>query len=273
MTKQPNSRVNLDKAIERLFGSGPAFLDARSILANTIVGQFLPDGVAKGGSALKLRFGWVGFRATRDLDTARRSSLQVFQERLSERLREGWNGFSGTIAAARPARPRGVPPAYVMRPYEIKLSYLGKPWCTVHLEVGHDEIGDADNPEHILSPEIAAMFESLGFPHPSPVPLMPLPYQIAQKIHGATSPGSHRAHDLIDLQLILARNELDLSQARRLCERLFAYRGQQAWPPVVILGENWTSLYDAQKGGLPVLSTVEEAINWANTLISRIANA
>ena len=25
----------------------------------------------------------------------------------------------------------------------VRLSYLGKPWCTVPLEVGHNEIGDA----------------------------------------------------------------------------------------------------------------------------------
>ena len=65
MNKAPNSRVNLDKAIERHFGSGAKFIEARSLLASAIVGQFLPDGVAKGGSALKLRFGADGFRATR----------------------------------------------------------------------------------------------------------------------------------------------------------------------------------------------------------------
>lgn len=31
-----------------------------------------------------------------------------------------------------------------MQPYDVKLDYLGKPWCTVPLEVGHNEIGDAD---------------------------------------------------------------------------------------------------------------------------------
>ena len=77
MNKPPNSRVNLDKAIERHFGTDARFVEARSILANAIVGQFLPDGVAKGGSALKLRFGTHGFRATRDLDAARRGGALI----------------------------------------------------------------------------------------------------------------------------------------------------------------------------------------------------
>lgn len=34
MTKPPTTRVNLDKAIERLFGT-----DVRSLMANAIIGQ------------------------------------------------------------------------------------------------------------------------------------------------------------------------------------------------------------------------------------------
>lgn len=41
MTKRPNSRVNLDKAIMRLFGSYDKSLETRDIIANAIVGQML----------------------------------------------------------------------------------------------------------------------------------------------------------------------------------------------------------------------------------------
>ena len=37
--------------------------------------------------------------------------------------------------------------------------------------------------------------------------------------------------------------------------------------------ENWDAVYAEQKGALPVLSTIDEAIVWANDLIHRIANA
>ena len=273
MSKRPNSRVNLDKAIERLFGTGAKFIEARSLLANAVVGQFLPDGVAKGGTALKLRFGPLGFRATRDLDAARRGRIEDFGRTLEERLHEGWNGFTGAVVPGRPARPRGVPGEYVMRPFEVRLAYNGRPWCTVDLEVGHDEIGDADDPEYVLSPAVAAMFESLGFPAPDPVPLMPISFQIAQKLHGATEPSSRRAHDLVDLQLILAQGEPDWARTRAVCIRLFDYRRQQPWPPTVVPGEDWPALYATQAQGLPVLPTIEEATAWTSRLIARIDSA
>ena len=50
MIKRPNSRVNLDRAIERIFGNYEKSTEIRSIMANTIVGQMLPEGVVKGGS-------------------------------------------------------------------------------------------------------------------------------------------------------------------------------------------------------------------------------
>lgn len=34
--------------------------------------------------------------------------------------------------------------------------------------------------------------------------------------------------------------------------------------------EKWDVVYEAQKGGLPVLPTVDEAVAWANDLIARI---
>ena len=40
--KQPNSRVNLDKAIEKEFGRGDATLRTRTLLADVIVAQMLP---------------------------------------------------------------------------------------------------------------------------------------------------------------------------------------------------------------------------------------
>ena len=70
MTKRPNSRVNLDRAIERIFGNYELTTEIRSIMANTIVGQMLPEGVVKGGSSLKLRYGNQCTRVTMDLDMA-----------------------------------------------------------------------------------------------------------------------------------------------------------------------------------------------------------
>lgn len=48
--KRPNRRINLDEAVERAFGRGDAALRTRTVLADVIVAQMLPDGVVKGVS-------------------------------------------------------------------------------------------------------------------------------------------------------------------------------------------------------------------------------
>ena len=144
---------------------------------------------------------------------------------------------------------------------------------TLPLEVGHNEIGDADNPDMVESPEATKILTELGFPKPAPVPCMKLEHQIAQKLHGVSSAHSQRAHDLVDLQIIVNSGNVDYKTTRKTCERLFAYRKEQAWPPSIIKGENWEALYVAQSEGLDVLKTVDEAIAWANKLIKSITGA
>lgn len=112
-----------------------------------------------------------------------------------------------------PASPDGIPEQYVMQPYDVKLDYLGKPWCTVPLEVGHNEIGDADAADWAELTDAGELFEAMGFPAPGRAPLMRLDHQVAQKLHAVSGPGD-RARDLIDLQLIDARAEIDLTAAR-----------------------------------------------------------
>ncbi len=129
----------------------------------------------------------------------------------------------------------------------------------------------ADDPDMVESPEATRVLAELGFPKPDPVPCMKLEHQIAQKLHAASSAGSERAHDLIDLQIIIDNSDVDYEAARRTCERLFAYRKEQAWPPTIAKGEGWDALYAAQAKGLDVLETADEAIAWANALVAKIA--
>lgn len=268
--KRPNSRRNLDMAIDRLAAGTQDPLRLRIALANTIVGQMIPEGAVKGGSSLKMRYGDGATRFTRDLDTARVSDMEEYARKLEASLKEGWEGFTGTLVRREPAKPRGVPGEYVMQPYDIKLSYNEKPWCTVPLEIGHDEIGDAEDPDRGIAREIVDAFVALGFPEPKPVPLMRIEHQVAQKLHAASGAGSARAHNLVDLQLIVARESVDYSAVRQVCRRLFAYRRQQAWPPTMLKGDDWDELYLAQSEGLEVLPTVDDAIEWANDLVNRI---
>lgn len=270
MAKRPNSRTNLDKAIQRLYGQTIQFVNIRSLMANAIVGQFISGAVAKGGSALKLRFGDLATRVTTDFDIAYRDSLESVISTLNDGLKTGWNGFDGEVIAQKPMKPRGVRDEYVMKPYSVKLRYNKSPWCTVRLEIAFNEIGDADEADVGMSNEVSQVFESLGFPTPDPVPLMSLEYQVAQKLHGATEEGSERAHDLIDLQIIESLGRLDIRRLRNICRRLFAYRKMQAWPAVVVKNVGWDSIYKAERGDLPVLPTVDDAIEWTNEFIARI---
>lgn len=273
MTKRPNSMRHLDDAIRRVCAnSGNDYVRIRTLMANAVVAQMLPSGVVKGGSAIKMRFGNAVTRFTTDLDTATASDPDAYIAELASSLREGWEGFTGVVVIREPAHPEGVPSEYVMRPYDVKLSYKGKPWCTVPLEVGHNEIGDADVADWVELEEVTRLFGSMGFPCLGKVPLMPLTHQIAQKIH-AVSGGGDRARDLVDLQLIMSNETIDLSAVKGICIRLFNYRNKQAWPPVIEKGRNWDSIYAAQAESCPVEPNVDKAIEWANDLIARIDRA
>ena len=267
--KRPNSRRNLDAALERLVGRAD-LVAKRAVVANAIVARLLPGGAVKGGSAIKMRLGDGATRFTTDLDVARASAVGDFSERLAESLAAGWEGFAGVLAEGRQAHPAGVPPQYVMRPYSVKLSYNGKPWMTVDLEVGHNEVGDADGPDLVAPEDANAILEALGFPPLGPVPVMALRHQIAQKLHAASAPGSMRAHDLIDLQLLDGAYEGDYSDVRETCLRLFAYRKMQAWPPTIVGRAGWGTAYADQFPGGDLIPDVDGAVAWANSLIARI---
>lgn len=272
--KTPNSATNLGKAISRYCGKGQDDIRLARAMADVVVGQMLPDGVVKGGSSLMFRYGGGITRYTKDVDMARVGDLEKYLEALRIKLVEGWNGFTGKLVDVEPPSPPNVPKPYVMMPFDIKLQYLGRPWMTVRIEIGHNEIGDADAFETSLPEDVAAAFVALGFPKPAEIPVMKLSYQVAQKLHAVSGDGSDRAHDLIDLQLMDGYSTLDLVDVKSKCERLFKYRCEQPWPPNLVKGETWDKIYTEARATLRdatfVLATVDEAVTWANDLIAKI---
>ena len=255
--KRPNSMRHLDDAIRRECGGNQAaYVRLRTLMANAVVAGMLPDGVVKGGSAIKMRYGNAQTRYTTDLDTATATDPVTYADLLGAARARGWEGFTGRVVPREPAHPKD----------------LGKPWCTVPLEVGHDEIGDADAADWIDLEDADAAFAALGLPSPGRAPLMPLEHQVAQKLHAVTGTGD-RVRDLIDLQVMFSNSDIDLAATKRTCERLFAYRQRQAWPPTVEAREGWDEQYQALAEGMVVIQDVGEAIEWANALVSRIATA
>lgn len=277
MTKKPNSATNLIKAIKRYCSEKRDDIRLARAMADVVVGQMLPSGVVKGGSSLMFRFGGSVTRYTKDVDTARVMDLEAYLSILRTKLAEGWNGFTGKLIEVEPPSPPNVPKPYIMVPFDIKLQYLGRPWMTVRIEIGHNEIGDADDCEMGLPEDIADAFVALGFPLPEKIPVMKLSYQVAQKLHAVSSEGSDRAHDLIDLQLISLHSQLDFADVKAKCQRLFNYRREQPWPPKLVKGLNWSDIYqearDTLNDSTSIVETVEEAIEWTNNLIAKINEA
>ena len=69
MKNAPNSKVNLDRALQRFAGDFARANDLRGQMANAIIAQMIGDGVVKGGSGLRFRYGEKFTRVTMDLDT------------------------------------------------------------------------------------------------------------------------------------------------------------------------------------------------------------
>lgn len=279
--KPPGRLNNLQRRITDLSReSGVPEKRLMRVVANSIVAQMLPDfSLVKGGTGIKFRLGDSGSRFTADFDAARPIGMDEdeFIEIFRNSLNFGWNGFSGTISPMEQGPvPSDVPEDYLMTRYKVNVLYAGKHWMPVIFELGRDEVGSTSDTDAVMSAEILHIFRELGLPDPSPVPVMVVAHQIAQKLHACTSVrertlSNDRAHDLVDIQLLDSMYVLDLSSIREVCLRLFRSRRRQAWPPTVVMYEEWDTLYADAAADLDVLPTVQEAVVWINALIVNIA--
>jgi hypothetical protein len=275
ITPPKNVRFLESRIAERAKAENSTVAKLKSLVANIAVCQMLPPSAVKGGTGLKLRLGENLTRQTPDLDTAFRGNMQKFEEQLRENLTAGWGDFTGTVVPGIPRAPESVPAAYVMQPFAVKLQYRNKPFTTVELEVGFDELeATEDLTETALSTELIDTFAALGLPRPNPVSVLPLHHQVSQKLHACTEPGSQRAHDLVDLQLMAGLAD-DVLVAETV-ERLFRFRRQHDWPAVAVSTKEWDTLYADAAIGLEqvVLPTVGDAVQWLNVeYIPRIVAA
>lgn len=272
MPKPPHNVAALERAIRQMAGSDKNAVEVRTALASVIAGQFLDGAVMRGGGSLKLRYGAGTTRVTEDFDACRRVSEDEFAAACSRRLAEGWGGFTGRLVKLDKAHPENVPDAYVMQPFEVKLAYRNHPWCTVDLELSHNEVGDADEADIVALPDdVRSLFQKLGLPEPEPVPLMRISHQIAQKLHGVTDCNLSRVQDLIDLQLIAVREEIDVAEVNDICKRLFANRKRQPWPSPIVPSAGWRKEYEGMSRRMEGLRPFDEAVEWGNEFILGIS--
>ena len=165
--------------------------------------------------------------------------MPAVHDRLADAGADGWEGFTAVFT---PAVPFDVP-GLVSRPdrFTAKLSYQGKPFASVPIEVSSIEARNADGYDKVTSEALTLV----GLPTGAAVPGMTLPWQIAQKIHTCTvaaesSRTNDRAHDLVDLQLreALVVDE-PLEQTKQACRAVFEARALHDWPPTVQARPHW----------------------------------
>lgn len=268
----------------------------RRMLCTLIVTQMLPDSVAvKGGMGVKLRMGERGTRATADLDVSARQRGDELEEAFRVRLAKGWGVVPASkgelrkdplasdrvafTAALKPQRlhdPGLVRPQYVMHPYKVTLSFLGREWAGLDVEVSDPEIEPLAHTRYAVDGELIELSGRFGFGDLRPVELIYLEHQIAQKIHAVTDPDYARAHDLVDLQLLWAAGP-ELIALRDYCVRTFAFRRAQEWPPLPLRGmDGWDPAYreareETEVGGRsPVLGGIDLARTWLERMIASI---
>ncbi|UOD82270.1 nucleotidyl transferase AbiEii/AbiGii toxin family protein [Paenarthrobacter ureafaciens] len=268
----------------------------RRMLCTLIVSQMLPEAVAvKGGMGIKLRMGETGTRATSDLDVSSGQRGVDFEESFREQLAQGWGEVPPSKGALRkdPGAPNRVAftaalkpqelhdpglsrPQYVMHPYRVTLSFLGREWAAIDVEVSDPEIEPHAHARLDVDGELIELSSRFGFGELRPVQVIDLEHQIAQKIHSLTDPDYARAHDLVDLQLLWSANP-DLSTVRRHCVRTFAFRRAQKWPPIPLRTmTGWNIAYGEAReeteinGTSSVLQGMESARQWLEQAIAAI---
>ncbi len=257
-------------AVNRL-RRGISFMVISAVLARFVDDEGIPLFLLKGGVAMELRVG-LQARASKDYDTAFRQAIERVTEVLAEAETHLHGDFRVTAGKAVPIGLTGA----VRIP--MKLAYGRHDWGMVDLEVAaaEGESGASDTIEYVEGSPVLSVF---GLPDVDRVALLPLPYQIAQKIHACTETkegkDNDRFRDLVDLILL---DDLvvdgDLGRVRDACVEVFALRDTHAWPPSVTVYPLWPDQYRALADdmGFPV-SDVGEAAGAVGAMIARIASA
>lgn len=245
---------------------GVSFMVISAVLGQIVDDAGLPLFLLKGGVAMELRFG-LSARPSKDYDAAFRESLDTLLTRLDAVLRDEHHGFN---IARTDVEPIGETGAVRMK---LKLTYHGKPWSTVVLEVSAAEGHSGDDIDWVhASPDLGVF----GLSPCDEVACLTVPYQLAQKLHACTDPNeaatAKRGRDLVDIQLLeqLLGPE-ERAAARAACIDVFTGRGKQPWPPEVRAHLQWVKDYaDAAADAEFPLTDAEAAAEAVRELIHRI---
>lgn len=281
----PNLRSLRDRLSQVAERQGVVFGRLQRHVAMIVVAQFAavltddsgaPLLLVKGGSSLELRRGIPDSRTSKDFDAVARRDIESIHEQLADVGEKGWEGFAAIFTAPEEIDVPGMP--VKPRRFTAKLSYRGRAFASVPIEVSTVEAGNADQFDTLTSDALGLV----GVPAAVAVPCMTLPWQIAQKLHAVTAvldqpKVNDRAHDLVDLQLLEALlPDADLTPTRSACIAIFEARAQHPWPPTVVTLPHWPPIYAGALEGLDHLelaATVEQAARAVQRFIERIDRA
>jgi len=277
----PSNRSHLERLLTTWSGSiGTTAGRLRRVVGVAVIANMLdgfrdedgrPRIAFKGGAALEMRYG-LRARSTKDLDAAYRGDLDEAVLLIVQAVTTGWSGFTGRVTETELIERAKVLPCPVR--FNIKLAYCGRDFVTIPFEMSPAEATSLQNPE-IFS--VAISLEPVQLDGLASVALLPLRYQIAQKLHACTELSSDeypndRARDLPDLLLIeeLGINENNLPSVRTACIEIFGTRGTHQWPPQVQAFPGWDALWNNLVKNEGLLLSLNEAVIAVNLFINRI---
>jgi hypothetical protein len=222
----------------------------------------------KGGAAMELRIGLTA-RASKDYDAAFRARAEDLLTAVDQALSGDWQGFQ-----LQRTEPQRVSETDALR-MDIKLSYKGRSWGTVQLDVAPAEGRIGQEIDRVLATSLD-MVQLDGLDR---IACVSIRYQIAQKIHACTEVledrPNDRFRDLIDLALLRDLVEDDeISKVRDACVELFLLRDKHAWPPEVTLWPAWPDGFGRMATEISFYTDdVEVAADGLRALIAEIDSA
>lgn len=262
------------------------------ILASTIVVAALqralgqdqqPLFLLKGGVYLERRLG-ASARATRDVDTLFRGSVDEFVLALDEALAQPW----GPVSLSRtPIQIIDAPRIVKPRRFDVLLALRGVTWRRVQVEVAFDDGRIREHSDRIAAPST----DFFGIQTPDALIGIGMAYQVAQKLHACTDPHdpptfvNDRVRDLVDLLLIkrayypasgslvgVREASLDIFQLRAAEAAQVGMR-PRLWPPMIVTNPLWASTFVTPAAQAGVSSTLGELIAELNEWIIAIDGA
>jgi hypothetical protein len=295
--KDPHSVSVLDKWIalaENEMGLGQsgrlAWLIASTVVTAKLQ-QVLDDAgngrfLLKGGTLLQHRLSPVS-RATRDLDGMIRGDIEDFLVHLDDQLREPWGPIEFMRSEAAPINM----PTMVIKPqrFDMILLLRGRVWRKITVEVSPGEGSAASLHEEFPAPSLAGF----GLPTPERLIGLSMGYQVAQKVHAASSPHdppvfiNNRPRDVVDLLLIkelinatgnpgedeIISAIIDIFEARGR-EAKVLERPVQEWPAQIVAYPHWEADYTDAAGSVGVTLKPADAVaqlnEWLESFGSRL---